>query len=235
MAKKVIIDEIPELFSIVDTEKNKLECIDVFKLYSNSSKQINWKCKNGHTFKEKISVVFRRKEKCFYCSGRQIWSGENDLETLYPDLAKEFDVIKNGMCPSEISPKDTKSYWWTCCYNHPSFLQSVEHRVKRKTKCPYCSGRKIISGKNDLETLFPEIAKEWDFENNDGVLPKDVSPFSYKSFYWICPKGHSYTKKVIQRTKFHKPIDCPKCIKSYSTSFPEQAIYYYAKNVFPMQ
>ena len=65
------------------------------------------------------------------------------------------------------------------------------------------------------------------------MLPKDVSPFTYNSYWWICPKGHSYKKKVIQRTRFHKPIDCPKCIKAHSTSFPEQAIYYYAKKCFP--
>ena len=109
----------------------------------------------------------------------------------------------------------------------------MEHRVSRKTVCPYCSGKKAISGINDLETLYPEIAKEWDIEKNNGVLPRDISPFTYNSYFWICPKGHSYKKKVIQRTKFHKPIDCPKCIKAHSTSFPEQAIYYYAKKCFP--
>ncbi len=233
MADKIRITEKEELVSLVDNEKNLIEGIDISKLYVNSSKIINWKCENGHIFKEKVNVIHRRKNKCFYCTGRQIWSGENDLQTLYPEIANEFDVVKNEITPDCISPKDTKSYWWTCSQNHPSFLQSVEHRVTRMTECPYCTGRKIISGVNDLETLYPEIANEWDVEENNGILPKEVSPFTYNSYSWICPKGHSYKKKVIQRTKFHKPIDCPKCIKAHSTSFPEQAIYFYVKKCFP--
>jgi len=227
------ITEIEELITMVDNDRNVIEGIDINKLYVNSSKVINWKCNNGHTFRERISTIYSRKNKCFYCTGRQIWSGENDLQTLYPEIAKEFDVIKNKIKPENISPKDTKSYWWTCTNNHPSFLQSVEHRVTRNTKCPYCTGRKSISGENDLETLYPDIAKEWDTEKNNGVLPKDISSYTYNSYWWVCPKGHSYRKKVIQRTKYHKVIDCPKCIKAHSTSFPEQAIYYYVKKCFP--
>jgi len=233
MVKKIKITEISELVSIIDDDRNAADGIDITKLYVNSSKVLNWKCVNGHTFQEKASVMYRRKHKCFYCTGRQIWSGENDLLTLYPEIAKEFDVEKNGVSSSEISPKSAKAYWWTCGNNHPSFLQSVEHRVTRNTKCPYCTGRKPISGENDLKKLFPDIAKEWDMEKNEGVLPEDVSPYTYNAYWWTCPKGHSYKKKVIQRTKFHKAIDCPKCIKAHSTSFPEQAIYFYVKKCFP--
>ncbi|MBQ4259293.1 MAG: zinc-ribbon domain-containing protein [Agathobacter sp.] len=233
MVNKIKVSEVDDLMSLLDNDRNTSENIDISKFNVNSSKEINWKCKNGHTFKEKINVMYRRKYKCFYCTGRQIWSGENDLQTLYPELAKEFNIDKNGITPDKISPKDTKSYWWTCNKNHPSFWQSVEHRVSRKTKCPYCTGKKVIFGESDLETLFPEIAKEWDIEKNDGILPRAVSAYTYNSYWWICPKGHSYKKKVVQRTKFHKPIDCPKCIKAHSTSFPEQAIYYYVKKCFP--
>lgn len=162
MVNKIKVTEVPELMSLIDNDKNTSDGIDVSNLHVYSSKTINWKCENGHTFKEKISVIYKRKHKCFFCTGRQVWPGENDLKTLYPEIAKEFDV-----------------------------------------------------------------------EKNNGISPKDVSPFTYNSYWWICPKGHSYKKKVIQRTKFHKPIDCPKCIKAHSTSFPEQAIYYYAKKCFP--
>lgn len=233
MVNKIKVKEIEELMSIVDQDRNIEGNIDVSNLYVNSSKLVNWKCEKGHTFKERINTMYGRKHKCFYCTGRQIWPGENDLKTLYPDIAEEFDIEKNGLTPDLVSPKDTKSYWWTCKHNHPSFYQSVGHRTSRKTVCPYCSGRKAISGMNDLATLYPDIANEWDSKKNNGIKPQDVSPYTYNSYYWICPKGHSYKKKVIQRTKYHKPIDCPKCIKAHSTSFPEQAIFYYVKKCFP--
>lgn len=83
--EKIRIIEIEELVPFIDVAQNKADGIDVSKLYVNSSKVINWKCENGHAFKEKVSIMYRRTHKCFYCSGRQIWSGENDLQTLYPD------------------------------------------------------------------------------------------------------------------------------------------------------
>ena len=233
MAEKIKIIEIQELIEVLDNERNVADGIDVTKININSSKILNWQCKNGHRFKEKTSLMYRRKHKCFYCIGRRILPGENDLQSCYPIIAEEFDTEKNGITADKISPKDTKTYWWTCKNNHPSFMQSVEHRVTRNTKCPYCTGRKSIAGENDLETLFPDIAKEWDVAKNDGLLPQDISPYTYNTYWWICHKGHSYKKKVIQRTKFHKPIDCPKCVKAHSTSFPEQAIYYYVKKCFP--
>lgn len=233
MVSKIKLTDVPDLVSMVDKQANEFERIDISGLSVNSSKVICWKCSNGHTFKGKISTVFRRKNKCFYCTGRAIASGENDLQTLYPDLASEFDILQNGITPDKISPKDTKAYIWTCKNKHPSFRQQVNHRVTRQTICPYCSGRKIIKGLNDLETLYPEIAKEWDIEGNGGVLPQDVSAYTYNSYKWICPKGHSYAKKVVHRTRYHKPIDCPKCVKAKSTSFPEQAIYFYVKKCFP--
>ena len=233
MVNKIKVLEIEELTSLLNNDRNTLDGIDVSKLYVNSSKEIYWKCKNGHTFKEKVNVMYRRKHKCFYCTCRQVWPGENDLQTLYPELAKEYDVEKNRITPDKISPKDADTYWWTCENNHPSFPQSVEHRVSRKTVCPYCTGKKVISGQTDLETLFPDIAREWDVEKNNGILPRNVSPYTYNSYWWNCPKGHSYKKKVILRTKYHKPVDCTKCVKAHSTSFPEQAIFYYAKKCFP--
>ena len=233
MVNKIKLSEIEELVELLDDAKNSEEGIDISKLFSNSSAVLNWKCANNHFFKEKLGVMYKRKNKCFFCTGRQIWPGENDLQTLFPEIAKEFDVEKNGITPDHISPKDTRTYYWTCTNNHRSYTRSVEHRITRNAGCPYCSGKLAISGENDLKTLFPEIANEWDYENNDGIMPEDVNPYAYTYYSWVCPKGHHYRKKAVERTRFHKPIDCPKCIKAKSTSFPEQAIYYYVKKCFP--
>ncbi|SDB07616.1 Probable Zinc-ribbon domain-containing protein [Pseudobutyrivibrio sp. YE44] len=232
MVEKINVFEIPELVNLLDNEENESNGIDAMNLFVNSGKIVNWKCPNGHTFKEKVGVIYKRKHKCFYCTGRLIWSGENDLQKLHPDLAKEFDVEKNGITPDKVSPRDTKPYWWTCEKKHPSFQRSITHRVNRESECPYCAGRLPIPNENDLATLFPDIAKEFDKEKN-GISPSEVLAFTYRPYWWTCPKGHSYRRKVALRTKFHKPNDCPKCAKASCTSFPEQAIFYYAKKCFP--
>lgn len=229
----IMVENVKDLMDLWDVINNKEAGNDPKLIPVNSCKEVFWICNNGHSWKEKVSRVFSRKNKCLYCSGRLVWSGKNDLQTLYPEIAAEWDFEKNNITPDKISPRDTRVFWWKCKNGHPSFRRSVEHRVNRRDICPYCTGRKVLPGVNDLQTLYPNIAKEWDYDNNGGVLPSEVSPETWKFYNWICPKGHHYSMKVHLRTHSIKSVDCPKCVKAHSTSFPEQAIYYYTKQYFP--
>ena len=66
--------------------------------------------------------------------------------------------------------------------------------------CSYCTGRSV--GKfNNLEYMFPEISKEWDYLNNNRN-PSDYTYGSNKHVYWICPKGHgSYSAAIVTQTR----------------------------------
>lgn len=228
----IMVENINVLMEYWDVKRNNEIGLDPGKIPVNSSINAFWKCKNGHHWQERVSRVYDRKIKCLYCEGRMVWSGENDLQTLHPKLASEWDCEKNYVTPDKVSPKDTKKYWWKCKNGHPSFLRSVEHRVTRNDACPYCTGRKIEPGVNDLQTLFPNIASEWDLEKNK-IEPCYISPNSEKSYYWICPKGHHYSKNVYRRTHSKQAVHCPKCVHAHSTSFPEQALYFYTKQFYP--
>lgn len=46
--------------------------------------------------------------------------------------------------------------------------------------CPICAGQRLLSGYNDLQTRYPEIAKEWDEEKNGGLQPSQVMPGTVK-------------------------------------------------------
>ena len=39
---------------------------------------------------------------------------------------------------------------------------------------------------NDLETKFPDIAKEWDYEKNAPLTPKQILAGSNKKVWWLC-------------------------------------------------
>ena len=229
----IMVENIKDLMDLWDSDKNYQAGLDPKILPVNSSKTAFWKCKDGHHWEEDIKEVYGRKYKCLYCKGSLVWPGQNDLLTLYPEIAAEWDYDKNNTTPDKVTPRDTNTYWWKCKEGHPSFPRSVEHRVNRHDTCPYCTGRKVLPGVNDLQTLFPEIAKEWDYEKNDGVLPSEVYAHTWKPYHWICPKGHHYRKKVYLRTHSIQAVDCPKCVKAHSTSFPEQAVYYYTKQFYP--
>lgn len=39
--------------------------------------------------------------------------------------------------------------------------QSTIYHWRKEYSCPYCSGHKVLRGFNDLATLNPRLAKEW--------------------------------------------------------------------------
>ncbi len=61
-----------------------------------------------------------------------------------------------------------------------------------------------------LAELYPDIAKEWDYEKNYPLTPDRVAAHAGKKAYWICPKGHSYPAEIASRTG-KRPSGCPFC------------------------
>ena len=105
--------------------KDDIKKEQLLKMGCRESENLSYICKGaviGKTHLIKIHSTYEYKDKY------------GNLKTIKD--TSEFDVEKNGITPDTVSPKDTESYWWTCKYNHPSFFQSVSHRVTRNTKCP---------------------------------------------------------------------------------------------------
>lgn len=154
--------------------------------------------------------------------------GINDLVTVNPELALQWHPTKNGeLKPDQIAGKSNKKMWWLgpCGHEWPA---TVNDR-NRGFGCPYCSGQKVLSGFNDLATKYPAIALEWDYEKNGDLTPDQVSCGSGKIINWRCRKGHEYKASINHRA--NRGDGCPECAKEKKTSFPEQAIYYYLKQI----
>ena len=142
---------------------------------------------------------------CPYCAGKKVLAGFNDLKTLNSRLADEWDYEKNELLPSQVTVSSQKSIWWKCKLGH-SWKASVAAR-SRGDSCPYCSGKKVLKGFNDLETLNPKFLKEWDCEKNI-LLPSEVTRCSGKMVWWKCELGHSWKIKVSSRAN---GSGCPYC------------------------
>lgn len=70
--------------------------------------------------------------------------------------------------------------------------------------------RKLIVGYNDLLTKYPEIAAELD-EKKSNISASRVHSGSNKKLWFMCPKGHSYETRVVNRTV--RKSGCPYCTK----------------------
>ena len=194
----------PELALEWDYEKNSPLRPNEFSLYSH--KKVWWRCKQGHAW-EAIIKSRGCGNGCPYCSGKRVIVGETDLATLNPELASEWDYEGNvPLTPRDVSPNSNKVVWWKCKEGH--VWKSIIGNRNKGNGCPYCSGRKPVIGKTDLDTLNPELASEWDYERNATLTPKDVSPHSNKVVWWKCKEGHVWKSMVSNRNKGH---GCPYC------------------------
>ncbi len=133
--------------------------------------------------------------------------GINDLATLYPNLVEQWDFERNGdLTPSDVTSKTRRKAYWICGKGH-SWEASIASRTGGRG-CPYCAGKVVISGKNDLLSQRPMLAKEWDENKNGNLSPSQVHTFSHKKVWWIGTCGHSFEASVSNRSN---GTECPYC------------------------
>ena len=205
-------NSIEKLYPVVlkdwDYDKNKIRPCSVTP---GSEKKVWWKCEKGHSYEQQVFSHIRG-ARCPYCDGKIVITGENDLRSLYPEIAKEWDYEKNELTPSQVKAHSHIKVWWKCEKGH-SYLNSVDKRTgKQKEKCPYCCNKKILVGYNDLKTLRPKLVKEWDYKKND-LGPEDYSCGSMKKVWWICPECNLSYCSVI-RSRANLNTGCPRCSRS---------------------
>lgn len=174
-----------------------------------SRKAVWWQCSKGHEWK---AIVYSRTRGgccCPVCANCVVQAGYNDLKTLYPALTAEWDIEKNApMTPDQIGAGSLKKVWWRCPQGH-SYQSVIAHRTRDGYACPYCSGRKVLAGFNDLATRRPELAAQWHPSLNGALTPQMVTAYSSRTVWWRCPEGHVWKAVVCQRSRGY--CNCPVC------------------------
>jgi hypothetical protein len=162
-----------------------------------SGQTYEWKCSVGHIWKSKVVNRTSRGDGCSVCSNHQVEPGFNDLLTSNPALAKEAF----GWNPSETSRASNKVKTWKCNFGH-TYESAVSSR-SQGSGCPYCAGKKVEPGFNDLKTKDSKLASEaleWD--------PNKYTKSSNKIMTWQCSLGHVWKARINARTQ---GTGCPYC------------------------
>ena len=170
-----------------------------------SHKKVWWTCPSGHSWQ---AMVYTRSAGagCPYCTGRKASPEQNSLAKQFPALAAEWDDEKNApLTPQDVTTGSHKLIWWRCPKGH-SWRAAVYSRTTLGTGCPVCTGRQALAGENDLATLYPDIAAQWDEEKNGALRPSSVTAGANRRVWWRCEKGHSYRAVIPQRGD-----GCPYC------------------------
>ena len=157
-----------------------------------------WKCSQKHEFLESFYNIHQSgRLSCNICNFRKIVPGINDLQTIYPDIARDYDAEKNEINVDQISPKSSdEDTYWICKKGH-HFQRSVRNHVIWQGVCPVCSRHVLVKGENDLLTAFPEIYKVWDYNKNE-KRPEDCFDTLINKYQFSCEQGHNYRANVRQ-------------------------------------
>ncbi len=127
-------------------------------------------------------------------------NGKEPLTITNPELAKEWDYDKNApLTPNDVTAGSNKIVWWvgTCGHEWSAVIGSRSSG----RKCPYCSGRLVLPGFNDLATTNPELLEEWAYEKNNQIQPNKISSGSHQKVWWKCSAcGNEWCASISKRS-----------------------------------
>lgn len=147
---------------------------------------------------------------------RRIWHYSKNLEV--------------GLDPNTVTCGCHSTAWWKCDRGH-EYDMPVVKKARNPHSCPLCTGHRIVAGVNDFATIYPAVAKEWHPTKNGNLLPSSFSKKSGQKVWWLGKCGHEWQATIHDRT--FDGTSCPECNRRRSTSFPEQAILFYVKKLYP--
>lgn len=174
-----------------------------------SIRKVWWTCARGHSWCAGVNSLVHGCS-CPVCAGKVVLAGFNDLASQYPEVAAQWHPEKNGsLRPDAVTAASNQRVWWQCELGH-EWATRVAARTVHGSGCPYCSGRKVLAGFNDLATLEPELAKQWHPTLNGALTPSDVTVGSSRMAWWQCPEGHVW-KAVISSRSTGRKCGCPVC------------------------
>lgn len=147
------------------------------------------------------------------------------LDQYAPHLIAE--IADETVDPTVISAFSDKKLRWKCEHGH-EWEASIRDRVRKNSGCPYCAGRKAMSGSTDLATLAPALAVEL---CDSRFSAQELTASSNRKPVWECSIcGHQWRATVNDR--YNKNYGCPHCSKA-GTSRLEDEVYEYVASLCP--
>ncbi len=234
---------IPDSRKYFNFDKNK--DIDIYSIpLRNTEIPIDWKCPDcGYEWSSPLATRIDGKKGSYSFRGcHQCYLHSTDRITPVsskPKLVKYWDFKKNkGIDINLTSAHSYDSVHWRdkkCGYEWEETIKSFNGR---NDGCPFCDGKQgaIMPAKNDIFTLYPELASIFDFDTNErnGIDIYSLTPGSKTEVHFKCKKcGNEWDSSISNRIKVRngKPVfvDCPECSnksfrkKPYSVEYPDLA------------
>ena len=214
---KTVLKTHPESVQHWDYERNHPLKPEHFTHGSNI--KVFWKCPKDerhyheYTIHDKTSKKFR----CPVCHGIRATPDYN-LETEFPEIAKEWHPTKNrNKRPSQFVKYSKAKVWWQCSKNpEHEWKVQISYRTRAASKCPYCprtSKWKPCKPEESFVAHYPELIKQWHPTLNAGANPEEYKKASQKIFWWQCPNNQKHVWKAPIARRTYNGAGCPDCNK----------------------
>ena len=118
-----------------DYERNQEDGIHPENITLGSNKQVHWVCSccprgQPHHWTAAPYSRIGHGSRCAVCTGQQACAC-NSLESLFPHVAAEFDVDKNGFTASQLTAWSGTKVWWRNA-KRGSWIQRVSDRTDKR-------------------------------------------------------------------------------------------------------
>jgi hypothetical protein len=157
-------------------------------------------------------------------------TGFNDLATVKPDLAAQWNFGRNGsLLPSKVFSGSSAKVWWTCPnYSDHEWQAAISSRKSHQFGCPICANLEVKVGFNDFATTNPGLASEWSSFLNGDLRSDQLVAGSNRVVWWECVSvpDHKWRASVKNRMS---GTGCPSCTaRGFRTT--EEGLLYFIEN-----
>ena len=219
--------------SLADKYPESLKYWDYDKNYPKTPYNVNFcthskywmKCNNNnpHSYLTRCDNLISG-NKCGICGGHQIHVGFNDLLSQQPNIAQEWDYIKNEKGPKEYTVGSHIKVWWQCKKCNNEWLSSIANRTNPYCLrgCPKCSeskGEKRITEILDKYNILYKRQKRFKDCKNKLPLPFDFYLPTYNTcieyqgqqHYKSINSAHYTDEETLKNTQYHDTIKKQYC------------------------
>ena len=222
-----------KLDDVWDFNKNTF---NPYCIYKNSRRKVWIKCteKDYHGSYEIQCYIFNEKRKCPYCNpfaSHKVHPKDSfaqyHIDNTDKDFIEKYGSDNNTLNPWELSPCSHHKIFIKCQNKdyHEDYKVTCANFTKGR-RCPYCTNHHgKVHPFDSFGSLFPEIAKLWDYKNNKKT-PFEISPYSNYKFSFICPSCKKHFSRAVCDIIRHKNVSCGEC----ATSQGERLVFSYLYN-----
>lgn len=181
-----------------------------------SNREAIWVCpvSKEHVYEMQVKArVDAKRNPCPVCNLKTLVPGQNDLYTLFPELASEWSEA-NRFSAHNILPSSSALAKWKCSLGH-EFEDKISSRVKSSTICPVCQSQELENEKS--RRLFERVREK--VQELGGTVEPSSIVTEMTQLTFTCELGHVFTKSL--RSVLSRGGWCDSCRLSRPSSHKE--------------